>query len=474
VAPQFGALQDLSRDSGCDLTARRMQRRNAHSACPDNARHALALQVAVSMTLAAVHDHAAPLAVAVVGAGPAGLMAAETLAQRGVQVDVYDAMRSVGRKFLLAGKGGLNLTHGEEIDTFLGRYGSRRAALEPMLRAFGPEALRAWAAGLDITTFVGTSGRVFPSDLKAAPLLRAWLHRLRTSGVRFHMRHRWLGWDDGGALRFATPEGEATYAPAATVLALGGGSWARLGSDGAWVPLLEARGVKVAPLQPSNCGFDTGPTLAGPAQGGWSEHFRSRFAGHPIKSVALRFDAAGFARQGEFVVTSTGIEGSLVYAASAVVRDEIAARGQATIHLDLLPGRDASTGLAELARPRGSRSLSTHLKSRLGIDGVKAALLHELLPRDTLHDAAQLAVALKALPLTLVRARPLDEAISSAGGVPFDEMDEALMLRAMPGVSCAGEMLDWEAPTGGYLLTACFATGHRAACGVLDRLKPAR
>ena len=409
---------------------------------------------------------AAPAA-AVVGAGPAGLMAAQALAQAGVQVDVYDAMPTAGRKFLLAGKGGLNLTHSEPIEAFLDRYGARRAALEPLLRAFGPDALRAFAAELGIATFVGTSGRVFPSDLKAAPLLRAWLHRLRLRGVRFHMRRRWLGWDDSGALRLATPDGERTVAPQATVLALGGGSWARLGSDGAWLPALEARGVAVAPLQPSNCGFDVGRTLAGPAQGGWSAHLRSRFAGQPMKPVALRFDAAGFARQGEFVVTEAGIEGSLVYAASAAIRDEIAARGEATIRLDLLPGRDAQSVLRELSHPRGPRSLAKHLKSRLGIGGVKAALLHELLPRELMQDPAGLTAALKALPLTLVRARPLDEAISSAGGVPFEAMDEHLMLRAIPGVFCAGEMLDWEAPTGGYLLTACFATGRAAGEGAL-------
>ena len=409
----------------------------------------------------------APPRAIVVGAGPAGLMAAQVLADGGAQVDVYDAMRSAGRKFLLAGKGGLNLTHGEAIDAFLDRYGPHRAALEPLLRAFGPDALRAWAAGLGVRTFVGTSGRVFPLDLKSAPLLRAWLHRLRASGVRFHMRHRWLGWDDAGALRFVTPEGEIAVAAAATVLALGGGSWPRLGSDGAWLPWLEARGVAVASLLPSNCGFDVGSTHAGPDAGGWSEYFRSRFAGQPLKPVALAFDAAGFARQGEFVATATGIEGSLVYAASAPIRDAIAAHGEATIHLDLLPGRDLDAVRRELARPRGSRSHATHLKSRLGVTGVKAALLHELLERETLHDAGRLATALKALPLTLVRARPLPEAISTAGGVRFGALDAALMLRALPGVFCAGEMLDWEAPTGGYLLTACFATGRAAGEGAL-------
>ncbi len=400
--------------------------------------------------------------VVVIGAGPAGLMAAEALAEAGLRVDAHDAMPAVGRKFLLAGKGGLNLTHSEPLEPFLGRYGARREALEPMLRSFGPEALRAWAAGLGVSTFVGTSGRVFPSDLKAAPLLRAWLHRLRAAGVRFHMRQRWLGWNEDGALRFAAPAGEESITTDAVVLALGGGSWPRLGSDGAWVELLVKQGVGVAPLLPSNCGFDVGRTVAGPNEGGWSEHVRSRFAGQPLKPVALVFAEAGFARQGEFVVTASGIEGSLVYAASSFIRDAIAAHGEATIHLDLLPGRDAENVLHEVTRPRGPRSLSTHLKSRLGIAGVKAALLHEVLPAQTLHDGERLAASLKALPLRLARARPIAEAISSAGGVRFDALDAGLMLRARPGVFCAGEMLDWEAPTGGYLLTACFASGRAA------------
>jgi uncharacterized flavoprotein (TIGR03862 family) len=402
--------------------------------------------------------------VAVVGGGPAGLMAAEVLAAGGAQVDLFDAMPSVGRKFLLAGKGGLNLTHSEPFEAFVGRYGARRDAVETMLRVFGPAELRAWAQDLGVSTFVGSSGRVFPTDLKAAPLLRTWLAQLRAAGVSFHMRHRWRGWDASNALRFDTPHGEVAHAADAVVLALGGGSWARLGSDGAWVPLLEQRGIKVAALQPSNCGFDVA---------GWSEFFRGRFAGHPMKTVALSVPAAGgalFEQAGEFVITDGGVEGSLVYAASAVVRDLIAAHGSALVHIDLLPGRSAEFVQAEVARPRGARSLSTHLKSRLGIDGVKAALLHELLPRDAIADPARLAAALKALPLTLVAPRPIDEAISSAGGVRFEAVDEALMLQALPGVFCAGEMLDWEAPTGGYLLTACLASGRVAASGVLAHL----
>jgi len=405
--------------------------------------------------------------VAVVGAGPAGLMAAEVLAEGGAQVDVFDAMPSVGRKFLLAGKGGLNLTHGEEIEPFLSRFGARRAQVEPLLASFGPQAVRDWAAGLGVSTFVGSSGRVFPTDLKAAPLLRAWLQRLRGAGVRFHQRHRWHGWDSNGTLHFAAPQGEQRVAFDAVVLALGGASWSRLGSDGAWLPLLAARGVETASLRPSNCGFDVGHL--GSASG-WSPWFRSRFAGAPIKPVVLSFtgrNGSTFHRQGEFVATATGIEGSLVYAVSALLRDEIEAQGDATVMLDLLPDRSAEFVAAEVARPRGSRSLATHLKSRLGIDGVKAALLHEAIGSGGLHDAALLATTLKALPLRLVATRPIDEAISSAGGVRFESLTERLMLRAAPGVFCAGEMLDWEAPTGGYLLTGCLASGRAAGQGVL-------
>jgi uncharacterized flavoprotein (TIGR03862 family) len=404
-----------------------------------------------------------PRSAVVVGGGPAGLMAAEALAQAGASVDLYDAMASVGRKFLLAGKGGLNLTHSEPFDAFVARYGPRRPQIEPLLHRFGPDALRAWAKALGIETFVGTSGRIFPTDLKAAPLLRQWLHRLRGQGVRFHMRHRWAGWAEDGALRFVSPAGELSVRADATVLALGGASWSRLGSDGAWVPWLQQRGVDIAPLQPSNCGFD----VAGPD--GWSAYFRSRFAGQPMKNVAIAFE--GFHQPGEFIVTETGIEGSLVYAMSGPVRDRIARDGQALIHIDLLPQRSAEFVAAEVARPRGSRSLSTHLKSRLGIDGVKAALLHELLPREAFADAQRVAQAIKSLPLALGRARPIDEAISSAGGVRFEAMNESLMLAAVPGVFCAGEMLDWEAPTGGYLLTACFASGIVAGRAAAEYLR---
>ena len=404
-------------------------------------------------------------------------MAAEVLADGGVAVSVFDAMPSVGRKFLLAGKGGLNLTHDEASDLFLNRYGPRRDRVAPWLSAFGAVELRAWAQGLGISTFVGSSGRVFPSDMKSAPLLRAWLHRLRAAGVNFRMRHRWLGWDTGGALalRFDTPDGELSHSFDAVVLALGGASWARLGSDGAWVPLLRERGVDVAPLQPSNCGFAVGPVAPdGSHRPGWTEHFGGRYAGHPMKGVAIDFigsDGRVFHQPGEFIITDTGIEGSLVYAASAPLRDEIAASGSATLHIDLLPGRSLDWVGKELAHPRGPRSLSTHLKARLGLHGVKAGLLYEIVSKADMNDPARLAAFIKALPLRLVAARPINEAISSAGGVRFEAMDELLMLRELPGVFCAGEMLDWEAPTGGYLLTACLASGRVAGQGALQRLQ---
>ncbi|MFZ3140384.1 TIGR03862 family flavoprotein [Polaromonas sp.] len=439
-----------------------------------------------------------PLRVAVIGGGPAGLMAAEMLASAGpaVSVQLFDAMPSVGRKFLLAGRGGLNLTHSEPPEVFMRRYGAHGAALEPLIAAFGPAELRAWAEALGIETFVGSSGLVFPRDMKAAPLLRAWLHCLRNAGVQFSMRHRWLGWTEGGALKFSTPAGEALVQADAVVLALGGGSWKRLGSDGAWVPLLAERGVPVAPLQPSNCGFDV---LARPAaeavehgesrreflkeligqspmpQAGWTGHFSSRFAGQPFKSVAIHFtDSQGrsFSRKGEFVATATGVEGSLIYAASSLLRGEIAAHGSATFLLDLLPDKTPEQVLVEVRHPRGSRSLSSHLKSRLNLDGIKAAMLYEVLGKDAIADPVKLAAGIKALPVCVIAVRPIDEAISSAGGVKFDALDAHLHITVpatlAPPVFCAGEMLDWEAPTGGYLLTACFASGRAAGLGVLS------
>ena len=414
--------------------------------------------------------------VIVVGGGPAGLMAADVMSAAGIEVHLYDAMPSVGRKFLLAGKGGLNLTHSEPSDIFATRFGHRQSQIEPLLKDFGADQVREWAKNLGVDTFIGSSGRVFPADMKAAPLLRAWLQRLRRPtrtgpvgpGVQFHMRHRWTGWSsDSGCtqLSFDTPHGPIQVAADAVVLALGGASWARLGSDGAWVPWLQERGVAVAPLLASNCGFDV--------KGGWSEHFTSRFAGQPFKSVAIHFTSAqgiNFQRKGEFVATATGVEGSLIYAASSHLRDDITAQGQATFELDLLPDMAAEKVLAQVRHPRGSRSLSSHLKSRLSIDGIKAAMLHELLTKEQMNDPLQLAHAIKALPITLVATRPIDESISTAGGVQFDQLDKNLMLTHLPGVFCAGEMLDWEAPTGGYLMTACLAGGKRAGAGVLAYL----
>jgi uncharacterized flavoprotein (TIGR03862 family) len=396
--------------------------------------------------------------IAIIGGGPAGLMAAEAASAAGAEVDLYDAMATVGRKFLVAGKGGLNLTHSEPSEKFLTRYGTRRVQIEPLLASFGPDALRAWARGLGIDTFVGSSGRVFPKDLKAAPLLRAWLRRLRQADVRFHMRHRWYGWNEQGALRFATSEGDLSAKADAVILALGGGSWPKLGSDGGWVPLLAGRGIHIAPLQPANCGFDVG----------WSEHFRTKFAGHPVKSVAIvmRNDTGAESwHQGEFVITETGVEGGVMYVVSARLRDEILVRGVATIRLDLAPDRDMARLTDDLSRPRGKRTMATHLRRQAHIEGVKAGLLREVVPKEDFADPARLAAAIKALPLRLVAPRPLEEAISTAGGVPFEVLDERLMIRALPGVFCVGEMLDWEAPTGGYLLTACFATGRAAGAG---------
>lgn len=399
--------------------------------------------------------------VAIIGGGPAGLMAAEVLGQAGVNVDLYDAMPSVGRKFLLAGVGGMNITHAEDYAAFVSHYGERAGDLRPLLDAFSPDSLREWIHGLGIDTFVGSSGRVFPSDMKAAPLLRAWLKRLRESGVQLHTRQRWLGWDEHGALRIAGPQGETQVEADATLLALGGGSWARLGSDGAWVPSLQNRGIAIAPLQPANCGFEVA---------GWSEHLREKFAGAPLKTVSLALPGEA-PRKGEFVLTATGIEGSLVYALSAPIRNTINRDGAATVLLDLLPDRTLTQIASALARPRGSQSMAKHLHRQLKLDGAKAALLRELTDATTFQAPQALAAAIKALPIRLVRPRPLDEAISSAGGVPFEELDEDLMLRRLPGVFCAGEMLDWEAPTGGYLLTACFASGRAAAEGMLRWLR---
>ena len=416
--------------------------------------------------------------IVVIGGGPAGLMTADVLSHAGATVDLYDAMPSVGRKFLLAGKGGLNLTHSEAAESFITRYAAQQHVLQPIIASFDASALRSWCEALGVPTFVGSSGRVFPESMKAAPLLRAWLHRLRSQGVRFHMRHAWRGWHDDGNLHFSHRGSPLSVPADATLLALGGGSWARLGSDGAWVPWLQDRGIEVTALKPANCGFDVA----------WSTHFKEKFSGQPLKTVAINIvyndslavadkSTDGIARSdnnqsrvGECMVTENGIEGSLIYAMSALLRERIAQYGSVQIQLDLAPGKTAERILAEVSHPRGSRSLSSHLQSRLGIIGVKAGLLRELLSHQAFNTPHLLAAAIKSLPLTLTATRPIEEAISSAGGVRFEALDAHLMTHARPGLFIAGEMLDWEAPTGGYLLTACFATGRHAAHGVLQWL----
>jgi uncharacterized flavoprotein (TIGR03862 family) len=390
----------------------------------------------------------------VVGGGPAGLMAAETLAEAGITVDLYDAMGSVGRKFLLAGKGGLNLTHSEAAGLFAGRYRERADAVARWLATFDNQAMRDWARSLGVETVVGSSGRVFPADHKAAPLLRAWVRRLRASGVRLHPSHRCIRLLGGPRLEFVSPQGPLLLTADVVVLALGGGSWPRLGSDGEWVSWLSAAGVALAPLRASNCGFETA----------WSAHM-SRYAGAPLKPVTARWKAADGGRhalQGECVVTSYGLEGGLIYAASADLRETIARDGSAELELDLLPGRTQADLEQRLQRARRGRSLSEHLRRSTGLTGVRAGLLFECTPPAQRGDAAALAAAIKALPLRLLRARPLAEAISTAGGVRLEALDERLMVRRHPGVFCAGEMLDWEAPTGGYLLQASFASGRVA------------
>jgi uncharacterized flavoprotein (TIGR03862 family) len=408
--------------------------------------------------------------IAIIGGGPAGLMAAERLANTGIEVYIYEAMPSVGRKFLRAGVGGLNITHSEPFEQFISRYSqSERIAL--MIRAFGPAQVIEWLNGLGFETFTGTSGRVFPLVMKSSPILRAWLKRLGEAGVVIHTGCRWVGLADSEAGRlsarqrwemldivFDTPDGTQTIQADAVLLALGGGSWPKLGSTGGWIPILEAHGIPVAPLRPANCGFDVA----------WTDHFKTKFDGAPLKAVTVTFKES--CKQGEFIVTKDGLEGSLIYALSAPIRDEIEQNGRAVIHLDLAPGWTADKLVQRLSMPHGSRSMGSHLQKTAGISGVKAGLLWEFVVREDFQSPEKLAAAIKSLPVPLIRPRPLAEAISSAGGVRFEALDENLMLKSIPGVFCAGEMLDWEAPTGGYLLTACFATARRAADGILEYL----
>ncbi|MER2022880.1 MAG: TIGR03862 family flavoprotein [Stenotrophomonas sp.] len=408
-----------------------------------------------------------PRRVAIIGGGPAGLMAAETVRAAGHTVDLYEAKGSPGRKFLIAGKGGLNLTHSDAREVFISRYRERADAVGGWLADFDGEALRAWALAFGVETYVGSSGRVFPVDRKAAPLLRGWVRRLKEQGVRFHVQHRWTGWDDAGALRLETPEGATTITADAVVFALGGGSWPELGSDGAWVAPMTASGIDIAPLKPANCGFDIG----------WTPYFSERQAGAPLKPVVAHWtDLQGEPRslQGECVITATGIEGSLIYALSADLRDSLARDGQVTLQLDLLPGQTEAQVAEKLRKPRQGRSFGEVLRRQLGLGGVKSALLFEVLGREAGQlPLDQIAHALKRLPLALQRARPVDEVISTAGGVRLEALDTQLMLRGRPGIFCAGEMLDWEAPTGGYLLTACYASGLRAGRGVVAWLAQA-
>ncbi|HEX3364300.1 TIGR03862 family flavoprotein [Phenylobacterium sp.] len=406
------------------------------------------------MTAAKLRRH-----VAVVGGGPAGLMAAEVLAEGGASVTVYDRMPSVGRKFLMAGRGGLNLTHSEPLEPFLARYGEAAGRLAPLIEALPPSALIAWAEGLTQETFVGSSGRVFPKTLKASPLLRAWLARLRELGVELRPRHDWLGWDAKGTLRFRTTEGETAVSPDATVLALGGASWPKLGSTGDWADVLEKSGVAVSPLKPANAGFDVA----------WSDLVRDRFAGQPLKGVALTFGRVRV--RGEAMVTRHGLEGGAVYALSAALRDAIAAQGSAKLWIDLRPDARAEELAAKLAQQPAHQSLTNRLRKALHMTPLETNLLREAHGKDLPSDPAALAQAIKGAPLTLTGMRPIERAISTAGGVAFGSVDENLMLTVRPGVFVAGEMLDWEAPTGGYLLQASFATGAAAAKGVLRRLE---
>jgi len=391
--------------------------------------------------------------IAIIGGGPAGLAAAEQLSAAGLAVTVYDAMPTFARKFLLAGKSGLNITHSEDFARFAERFGQASPRLRPALDAFTPDDVRRWAAELGTETFVGTSGRVFPTVMKASPLLRAWLKRLEAQGVTLKTRHRWTGFDADGYC-FATPDGEVTIRPDATLLALGGASWPRLGSDAAWVPWLKDQGIAVRDLQPANCGFDVG----------WSEIFVERFAGAPLKSVSTTSDAGTY--PGEFVISKHGIEGSLVYAHSAALRDRVLRDGKATLTVDLMPGRTQDRLARDLARQDAKASFSNRLRKGAGQDGVKAALLRELSANANRLAPEQLAELIKALPIPVLRPRPIAEAISSAGGIAWSDIDERYMLKSRPGLFAAGEMIDWEAPTGGYLLTACLATGRAAARGI--------
>ncbi|ARM90129.1 flavoprotein-like protein [Rhizobium sp. CIAT894] len=391
--------------------------------------------------------------IAIIGGGPAGLAAAELLSLSGHAVTVYDAMPTFARKFLLAGKSGLNITHSEDYARFVTRFGAAASRLRPALDAFTPADIRDWAAELGTETFVGSSGRVFPTVMKASPLLRAWLRRLEVQGATLRSRHRWIGFTDEGYV-FETPEGRSIVDCDAALLALGGASWPRLGSDGRWLPWLSEKGVEIDAFQPANCGFVVG----------WSQNFSERFAGEPVKSVAATSEAGTF--PGEFVITASGIEGSLIYAHAAALRDRLQNHGRAILTLDLAPGRTVERLTSDLVRQDAKSSFSNRLRKGAGLDGVKTALLREFAPERDRTDPRRLAGMIKALPVPVLETRPIAEAISSAGGIRWSGVDDHFMLKALPGIFVAGEMLDWEAPTGGYLLTACLATGRAAARGI--------
>lgn len=405
-------------------------------------------------------------AVAVIGAGPAGLMAAEVLVGGGADVRVYDAMPSVGRKFLIAGRGGLNLTHSEALPQFLDRYGKAMPHLKAAIEAFPPDALRDWSAAVGQPTFVGSSGRVFPQAFKASLLLRAWLRRLDASGVRFALRHRWTGWEADGRLAFDTPEGPRAIAAEAAVLGLGGASWPRLGSDGAWAEKLVAKGVRIAPLVPANCGF----TVA------WSDVFRDRYEGQPLKGIALSFGRHTV--RGEVMITRFGIEGGAVYALSGPLRDAVLGEGRATLRIDLRPDLDRSDLVMRLSAPRGKQSLSNWLRKAVHLAPTAIGLLQEAAVISGVSlsslSAEDLSERINAVPVELAGLAPIARAISTAGGIAFDELDANFMIRRLPGIFAAGEMLDWEAPTGGYLLQACFATGAAAGRGALEWVRANR
>jgi uncharacterized flavoprotein (TIGR03862 family) len=398
------------------------------------------------------------LNVAIIGGGPAGLMAADVLCAKGFSVDLYDSMPSLGRKFLMAGKSGLNLTHAEAFDAFSERFVETKFFLAPILDAFPPSAIRAWATNLGVETFVGTSGRVFPTEMKAAPLLRAWLRQLRANGLRIHVHHKWVGWDEDGRLMFDTPDGSVQIHPGITVLALGGASWPKLGSDGAWVEWLGSGNVSVAPLKPANCGFEVD----------WSDHLRQHFQGQPLKGITMT--AQDQKAGGECMMTDYGLEGGPIYVLSGILRDTLEQDGSAKLEIDLIPDIDEASLVQRLSRPRGKKSMATHLKRTVGLSGIKSALLYEGADRSAFNNPAWLAGRIKALPLALHRTRPIAEAISTAGGITWSDITESLELKSMDNVYVAGEMLDWDAPTGGYLLSACFATGKWVGEAVAQKL----